>query len=201
MLLCGLRDRTAWVQCCFMSSETVQLEFNVAWCPQRPYRLSSMLLDVLRDRTAWVQCCLISSETVQLEFNVAWYPLRPYSLSSMLLDVLRDRTARVQCYFMSSETVQTISDGEPRTTTATFTQVLSSQYLYNWISFRSMSYLYQNATLILQRSIYNLLAPFVVGETQPCRKNVTAGFKGHPPFLWSYRSAGDAVSMKLLCPI
>ena len=92
MLLCVLRDRTAWVKCCFVASETVQRELNVALWPQRPHSLSSVLLYVLRDRTAWVQCCLISSETVQLEFNVAWCPQRPHSSSSVLLDVLRDRT-------------------------------------------------------------------------------------------------------------
>ena len=33
---------------------------------------------------------------------------------------------QVQCFFTSTETTRTISDGEPRTATSTFTQLLSS---------------------------------------------------------------------------
>ena len=36
------------------------------------------------------------------------------------------KLVRAQCCFTSIETVQTISDGEPRTATSTFTQLLSS---------------------------------------------------------------------------
>ena len=36
---------------------------------------------------------------------------------------------QVQCCFTSTETIRTIRDGEPRTATSTFTQLLSSEYL------------------------------------------------------------------------
>ena len=42
----------------------------------------------------------------------------------MLLYVQRD--LRLQCCFTSTETVRTIKDGEPRTATSTFTQLLNS---------------------------------------------------------------------------
>ena len=40
--------------------------------------------------------------------------------------IYRRGTVRVQCCFTSTETVRTIRDGEPRTATSTFTQLLSS---------------------------------------------------------------------------
>ena len=40
--------------------------------------------------------------------------------------VLQDYSSSVQCCFTSTETIRTISDGEPRTATSTFTQLLSS---------------------------------------------------------------------------
>ena len=41
----------------------------------------------------------------------------------------------VQCCFMSTETVPTVSDGEPRTSTSTFTQILSSVRLSSFSLF------------------------------------------------------------------
>ena len=69
------------------------------------------------------------------EFNVALRPQRPYGLlgagspgrpprlshSSCALN-----NSSSQCCFTSTETVRTIRDGEPRTATSTFTQLLSS---------------------------------------------------------------------------
>ena len=40
---------------------------------------------------------------------------------------------QVQCCFTSTETVPTIRDGEPRTATSTFTQLLNSDYHHNCI--------------------------------------------------------------------
>ena len=36
----------------------------------------------------------------------------------------------VQCCFTSTETIRLIRDGEPRTATSTFTQLLSSKYVH-----------------------------------------------------------------------
>ena len=71
-------------------------------------------------------------------FNVALHPQRLYwllgtgspghppllSCSSWALPELH---VHVHCCFMSTETVQTMRDGDPRTSTSTFTQLLSSK--------------------------------------------------------------------------
>ena len=47
---------------------------------------------------------------------------------------------RVHCCFTSTETTKTVRDGEPRTSTSTFTRVLSSElfgYIYIYICFTS----------------------------------------------------------------
>jgi len=96
---------------CFSSSWGVFFEFNVALRPQKPYRLLH-------------------------QFNVALRPQKPYRLlyqgrgaQDGHLDVhtapdLWDGWRYVQC---CTETVRIIRDGNPRTSTSTFTQLLSSE--------------------------------------------------------------------------
>ena len=63
-----------------------------------------------------------------LSFSVALRPQRPYGLLVMSDEEPRAlKRCLLQCCFTSTETVRTIMDGEPRTTTSTFTQLLSSE--------------------------------------------------------------------------
>ena len=109
------------------------LPFSVALCPQRPCGLlgtgspgrpsllphSSWGLSV----SPWVQCCFMSTETIKTVRE----PGRPPRLlhSSWALSV--SPCAAVQCCFTSTETIRTIRDGEPRTATSTFTQLLNTE--------------------------------------------------------------------------
>ena len=75
------------------------------------------------------ECCFTSTETV---------PNKPHGfcgryalcllVQNHMLQELSGPARAVQCGFMSTETVRTIRDGEPRTTTSTFTQLLRSDH-------------------------------------------------------------------------
>ena len=51
--------------------------------------------------------------------NPGWPPRLPYSSWTL--------RARVQCCFTTTETIRPVRDGEPRTATSTFTQLLNSE--------------------------------------------------------------------------
>ena len=69
----------------------------------------------------------------QFMFSVTLRPQRPYGLLGTgssgrppLSPWVMLQAVHVQCYFTSTETIRTIRDGEPRTATSTFTQLLNS---------------------------------------------------------------------------
>ena len=67
----------------------------------------------------------------EFEFNVALRPQRPYgqleTWSPGRPPRLSHSSGQVQCFFTSTETVRTMMNGEPRTSTSTFTQLLCSE--------------------------------------------------------------------------
>ena len=64
-----------------------------------------------------------------------------FSLLALNINTLWDtlgRTVQVQCCFTSPETIRTIRDGEPRTATSTFTQLLSSELVQFNVALRPL---------------------------------------------------------------
>ena len=106
-------------------------EFNVALSPQRQYGL-------FRDgepRTSTSTFTHLLYSVLCLQFSVALRPQRPYGLlGTGAQDVHLDfhtpsvlcSVSAVQCCFTSTETVRTVRDGEPGTSTSTFTHLLYS---------------------------------------------------------------------------
>ena len=98
---------------------------------QRPYFTSTeTILYVHRDHTLRQQRpYFTSTETIlYVHRDHTLRPQGPYFTSTeTILYVHRDHTLRPQGpYFTSTETIRTVRDEEPRTSTSTFTQLLSS---------------------------------------------------------------------------
>ena len=98
-----VRIITVQVQRCFTSTENIRTIISIR--DGEPRTATSTFTQLLNSGTAGVQCCLTSTETVRII------------------------TVQVQRCFTSTENIRTIisiRDGEPRTATSTFTQLLSS---------------------------------------------------------------------------
>ena len=96
-----------------------QLFFNVALRPQKPCRLLRMGNPGLPPRLSRS----FSSVWLYIHRDLADYKGR--GAQDVHLDF---HTAFLQCGFTSTETIQSTKDGEPRTFTSTFTQLLSSDW-------------------------------------------------------------------------
>ena len=115
--LCPQKPPGCVIQCCFMSTETTRLcysmllyvhrnhqavLFNAALCPQKP-------------PGCVIQCCFMSTETTRLCYSMLLYVHRNHQA------VLFNVALRPQISYGPS-----VRDGEPRTATSTFIQLLNS---------------------------------------------------------------------------
>ena len=107
-------------------------------CNRTEDRTTTLPCPLLSSVSVWVCCAALGNSTCLANRHKTMEKRQRDPLGSIILLTINRQhvysglslnSVRVQCCFTSTETVQTIRDGEPRRSSSTFTQLLSSESL------------------------------------------------------------------------